>query len=420
MKKTVVLALMLALALLLSGCAAGDDAVIVDVNGQTITKAALNADIDAQINYNQQLNSFYLSYYGDTPGFTTDREEVAQTLIDSHVDRLVALQKAKELGLDQFTEEETAQIRQAAQERYDSVISQAAATYYADLEGEAATAAAVELAKENGATLEKYQASAEESMLLVKLELDAIKDISVDEANVTAALEEKANEQKALFEETASLFGDYVNQQYDTIYYAPEGYRMVKHILVMFTDDDNTIINQKMDDLTQAAANVGQAKNEGTDTTDAQAAMDAAQAELDAARAAARENIQSKVDEIYALATAEGADFDALVAQYNEDTGMPEDGYAVCDGYVSFVEVFTTAAMALENEGDVSAPTYSDYGCHIIMYTGDVPAGIRQDEATVSALRDSMLVEAQDKVLSSMLDQWVSEAQVKTYPDRLK
>lgn len=420
MKKISVLALLLAVVLLLAGCSAGDDAVIVDVNGQVLTKGELNADIDSQIAYNQQLNSFYQSYYGVNPGLPTDRTQVANALINSFITSAVSQQKAKEMGMDQFTEEENAQIQQAAQEQYDSVISQAAATYFPDLEGEEATKAAVELAKENGATLEIYQQGAANSMMLAKLEAECIKDIEIDAADVDAALTKKAEEQKAQFDETPSLFGDYVNQKFGTVYYAPEGYRMVKHVLVMFTEEDTTILNQKRDALTQAAANVGRATNAGTDTTEAQAAMDAAQAELDAARQAAMANIQPKVDEVYALATAEGADFDALVAQYNEDTGMPQDGYAVCDGYASFVDVFTVAAMGLENVGDVSEPTYSDYGCHIILYSADVPAGASQDEATRQALHDEMLAEAQDKVFNSMLEQWVSEADVKTYPERLK
>ena len=94
----------------------------------------------------------------------------------------------------------------------------------------------------------------------------------------------------------------------------------MKHILVQFTENDLTAINQKRDALVQAAGKVGQAKNDANADVDAaQQEMDAAQAALDEAIAAARENIQARVDEVLALATAEGADFDALnVADFLE------------------------------------------------------------------------------------------------------
>ena len=60
---------------------------------------------------------------------------------------------------------------------------------------------------------------------------------------------------------------------------------------------------------------------------EAQKAADEAQAAYDEAKAAAFANIKEKTDEIYALAAAEGADFDALVSEYSTDS-MPAEGYA--------------------------------------------------------------------------------------------
>ena len=113
------------------------------------------------------------------------------------------------------------------------------------------------------------------------------------------------------------------------------------------------------------------------------------------------------------------ADFDALVAQYNQDPGMPEAGYVICEGYPSFVESFVNDGMALANIGDVSQPSYSDYGCHIIKYVGDLTAGAYEAEAGLAEMKAGMLSEAQDKVFEEKLNQWISEADVKIELDKL-
>ncbi len=420
MKKLSVLSLILALILILGGCAVSDDAAVIIVNGESVTRGDMMQEIDSQLNYNQQLNAMYQAYYGFDPGLTTDRNEIANELINTRINILVSLQKAKELGFDQLTAQEEAQLDSDAQDQYDYIIAQTIPVYFPDLSGDEATKAAQDMANENGVTVANYRAELRDSLILSKLQNDVVKDVTVDENAVTTQLEANIAQQKTMFDETPSLFGDYYNQQYDTLYYAPEGFRVVKHVLIQFTDEDATIINQKMDILTQAAANVGQAKSDGTDLTAPQAAMDEAQAALDAARETARNNIQAKVDEVLALVNAENADFDALIEKYSEDTGMPATGYAVKEGYESFVEVFTKGAMSLEKVGDVSAPVYSDYGCHIIRYEKDIPAGNYEQEAARTAVEKSLLSAAQEERFFEELEKWINASKVKVYTDRLK
>lgn len=418
MKKINVLALVLALMLLLAGCAEKDPAVIT-VNGETMNKSALTEQLDAQIAYNQQLNNLYLSYYGQSAGYPTDRATVADALATACMNTMVALQKAKELGLDQLTEEESAAVKENAQTEFDRIIASIAASDYADLAEEEATGKAIAFAKEKGVDLNSYIDSETKSMMLDKLQQEMIKDVTVTDEEVQAAYNKRVEEDKAFFDLNPEIFGDYINQSYARPYYAPEGYRYVKHILLQFSEEDLTVINQKRDALTMAAGAVGQAKNGQGDVDTAQKEMDAAQAAYEDAKAAAREHLQPRIDEILALATAEGADFDALVAQYNEDTGMPAAGYAICTGYPSFVASFVNDGMALENIGDVSQPSFSDYGCHIIKYVGDLTAGAYESEAGLAEMKADMLYDAQNKVFDEKLAQWVSEADVKIDLDTL-
>ena len=139
--------------------------------------------------------------------------------------------------------------------------------------------------------------------------------------------------------------------------------RLVKHILLSYTDAGSVSDAQTALETAQQAAEAAKAAvdspAEGADLealntalTDANAAVEAAQAALTEAEA-----LKAKVDEVYALATAEGADFDALIEEYNEDPGMKSnpDGYYVSTSHAgTYVTEFSDAALALENVGDIS------------------------------------------------------------------
>ncbi len=76
---------------------------------------------------------------------------------------------------------------------------------------------------------------------------------------------------------------------------------------------------------------------------------------------------KEKIDEIYAKVTAKDADFTALARQYSEDKESAKRGGELpAFGAGKMVEEFETAAFALENDGDISAPILTDYGWHII------------------------------------------------------
>lgn len=207
---------------------------------------------------------------------------------------------------------------------------------------------------------------------------------------------------------------------------------MVKQILVKFTEEDAAVLTEKTTAYTTAQTALTDAKKaldeaaEDADKEALQAAVDEAQKALDEAAAAMKaaeetacQNIQAKTDEIYAKATAEGADFDALVAEYNEDTGMPAAGYAMREGYATFVPSFTKAGMALANVGDVSEPVQSSYGYHIIQYAADIPEGTVALDTVRETLENELLNAKCDEAYTAALASWVEEAQVKTYPERM-
>ena len=447
MQKKTLLALLLALTMLLSGCAlitvdtAKDNArVIVDVNGETVNKAVVHAMVDNQISTYEYYNQLYSAYYGISNLYSTDEATVTADVIDTYVNQLVSQQKAKELGLYEMTEEEQAEVDENAKKNYDSFIQSVISTYMpgSTLEGDELTAAAEKYVADNQvatvdgrSTLADFAASAADDKALEKLSEYIIKDVAVTDEEIQADFDAKVESAKADYEADLTAYGTAVNSG-STVYYAPAGYRMVKHILVKVSDEDSAAATEKKTVLTDAQTALTEAQTaldsaaEDADKTALQAALetaqkavDEAQAAYDEAQAAGMANAKAKADELYAQLTQEGADFETLLADNNGDSGQPAAGYAICEGFTSFVESFTNGALTLEKVSDVSEPVESTYGYHIIQYTSDVAEGPVDLETVKDGISSALLTAKQNEVTTATLAQYVSEANVKTYPERM-
>ena len=447
MQKKTLLALLLALTVLLSGCAlvtvdsAKDNArVIVDVNGETVNKAVIKAAVDNQISTYEYYNQLYSSYYGISDLYSTDEATITAEVIDIYVNQLVSQQKAKELGLYEMTEEEQAEIDTTGKENYDTFIQSVISTYMpgSTLEGDELTAAAEKYVADNAvttvdgrSTLADFVASAADAKAVEKLSDYIIKDVAVTDEEIQADFDAKVESAKADYEADPNAYGTAVNGG-STVYYAPAGYRMVKHILVKVSDEDSAVTTEKQAALSTAKSALTDAQSaldtaaEDADKTalqaavdEAQKAVDEAQAAYDEAQAAGLANAKAIADGIYTQLTAEGADFDTLLADNNGDSGQPEAGYAIREGFTSFVESFTNASMALEKVGDVSEPVESTYGYHIIKYVSDVAEGPVDLETVKDGISSALLTTKQNETTTATLAQYVSEAKVKTYPERM-
>ena len=447
MQKKSLLALLLALMMLLSGCAlvsvdtAKDNArVIVDVNGETVSKAVIKAAVQNQISTYEYYNQIYSAYYGISNYYSTDTATITSEVIDAYVSQLAAQQKAKELGLYEMTEEEQAAVDASGKESYDSFIKSVISTYMpgSTLEGDELTAAAEKYVAEHDvatvdgrATLADFVSSAADEKALEKLEAYIIKDVTVTDEEIQADYDAKVESAKTSYEADPNAYGTAVNGG-STVYYAPAGYRMVKHILVKVSDEDSAAAIEKQTALTTAQTALTDAQAaldaaaEDADKTalqaavdEAQKAVDEAQKAYDEAQAAGMANAKAKADALYTQLTAEGADFEALLADNNGDTAQPANGYAIREGFTGFVESFTNAAMALKNVGDVTEPVESTYGYHIIKYVSDVAEGPVALETVKDGISSALLSTKQNETTTATLAQYVSEAKVKTYPERM-
>ena len=456
MRKKALLALMMAAILLLSGCAlikkdqAVDDATeIIRMGDQVITKREVLAQAEQEL-YDQysMYSMFNYSYDVTDPANIQAAKDAA---VDTLKTSLALTAKAKELGLDQLSDEELESVKTTAQANLDSVIASAKAYVEggSEMDETALAEAAAKMAEDAGYTLDAYIAQGTTDAISAKLKEYAVKDVAVTDEEIQAEYDSRVESHKSTYSESAGTWASAANNN-STLYYTPAGVRRVKQILIKFKDEDKTAIDDaktKLNDantaVTTAQAKVdaaqGTVDTEGISDEDkakAEETLSAAKQELEdadkallAANQAVTEatdkafaNIDEKADAVLAQLAEEGADWQKIMDENNEDEGMKdnEKGYAVATGMTNFDAAFVDAAMALEKIGDISPKTKGSYGYYIIRYESDEAEGPVALDAVKETLSSSLLTTKQNDAYEATKAQWVDEAGIKVDLNALK
>ena len=456
MRKKALLALMMAAILLLSGCAlikkdqAVDDATeIIRMGDQVITKKEVLAQAEQEL-YDQysMYSMFNYSYDVTDPANIQAAKDAA---VDTLKTSLALTAKAKELGLDQLSDEELESVKTTAQANLDSVIASAKAYVEggSEMDETALAEAAAKMAEDAGYTLDAYIAQGTTDAISAKLKEYAVKDVAVTDEEIQAEYDSRVESHKSTYSESAGTWASAANNN-STLYYTPAGVRRVKQILIKFKDEDKTAIDDAKTKLNDAntAVSTAQAKvdaAQGTvdtegisdeDKAKAEETLSAAKQELEdadkallAANQAVTEatdkafaNIDEKADAVLAQLAEEGADWQKIMDENNEDEGMKdnEKGYAVATGMTNFDAAFVDAAMALEKIGDISPKTKGSYGYYIIRYESDEAEGPVALDAVKETLSSSLLTTKQNDAYEATKAQWVDEAGIKVDLNALK
>ena len=456
MRKKALLAMLLALTLLLSGCAliVKDEAVdnateIIRMGDQVITKDKVKAEVQNQLDS----MAYYYSLYGSSFDATSAENIAAaqEEAVNALKEDLALTAKAAELGLDQLTAEEEETAKTSAQESYDSALDYVKTNMLQDsgLEGEELDKAAADKLTELGVSLDAYIESAKKTAIDDKLREYVIKDVAVTDEEIKAEYDSRVEKDKETYGENAGSWATAANNS-TTLDYTPAGVRRVKQILTKFKDEDQTAIDDAKKAQTDAntavtAANAKvSAAQETLDTegiteeikTQAEADLKAANEELekantdlDAANKAvedatnkAFENIAADADEILKQ-LKDGADWQTLMDEKNQDPGMKsnEKGYAVATGMTGFDSAFVDAAMALAKPGDVSDKIKgSSYGYYIIRYDSDDAEGAVNLDDVKETISSALLSTKQNEAYNAAKEQWVEEAGIKVDMNALK
>ena len=422
-------------------------AVVADYDGGQVKL------IDVMNYYGQQM--YYLSFYQQL-GYNVTSADVNAALQDTaeYGVRSAAIAKEFEKRGLSLTDEEMENAKSSAeknwQEAYDA--------YYAEAEGKTDEERAAQTEYNlyaDGYSKEILEANSVLSAQYEKLSGVVQDEISeLTEEELVEAFNAKVSADEDKYGASPYSFESAMSSDTTTVYWVPEGYRTVKHILIIpeeeilkavtdarsaytdaakvvedlesqieaMNDDDaeETTEDAAEETTDEAAGETSEEEAEPAVTVEdleaqlaeARTAAEALKADVEAAEAACLASQQEKLDEIYARIEA-GEDFAALIEAYGEDPGMQNEptktrGYYVCENSTRWDANFKNAAMALSNVGDVTeTPAIGSSGIHIIRYESDVAAGPVDLESVRDALYEETLNNAKSTHLSEAINSWV-------------
>ena len=349
-----------------------------------------NIDIRFQTYYRVYVNNMYMqSIYGTYDVSTDEAYRAFQDMVfDSIINSMLPIYVAKQAGVT-LTAEEEAEVQESLQQEIDSLYESYADDVDASITDEDEKRAEEEkllLAdlKANGLTYDKYIKSIEDSLrdeaIANKYIESLLAEVTVTDDDVQAYYDEQlAYYQERYEEDPANYFDDYssfLNGGSQPLV-VPEGYNYYKHILVLDAE-------------------------EGED-----------------------KDVDAIVAEIYAKIEA-GEDFDALIEEYGEDPGMQNEPYKT-EGYIlseanasDYYEEFSAAALALENEGDITPEAVqSSKGKHIIKKCGPVEAKTVTLDEVKDTIREQVETERKNDLYQEYLAKWKEEVKIVKYYDRV-
>lgn len=367
-----------------------DNPVVVEVDGEPI--------------YYDQYHTYYASVcaqYGIEEDDEANGAYIRDMIIDSLVNEKIMMQKLTENGYMDLTDKQIAQAEQDSQAYLDSIVE---AYYGATIESaleEGYTDAQYEEAKvpyeeqvltEMGYTKEEYLNYYKMTIAGDMAREALVGDITPTEEEIQAKYDENvAYDQEAMEEDPTQYVSTALTGS--TVYYVPAGIRMVRQVLI------------KIDEDSSGAISVLREQGYG----------DQADYLLEKALA----DIKPEADDVISKLDSGSITFDEAVTSLNRDTEMPKDGYAVVEGCMSYVESFTTSAMALDNIGEYTELVSSDYGYHIIEYYSDVSEGAVSYDSVKDEIKESITATMQDEAWQKIIDEWTESYDVVRYEENM-
>ena len=435
-----------------------EQAYVVTFDGGFVSLEEAKAQYDYVV-------SMYQAYGYSISGY---EDYIRQDLLKMLAEEAVVNFKAREMGYAELDAETLASYEQEAASTHESYVNSYMTYFAQDGASEEETLADTEAYLESiGYSYDGILQSMIETHAQQALFEGLTGDVAITEDDVKAAYDEVVAADETTYADSAY---DYESVRTDggAVYWNPEGYRQVKHILIKFDDDQAARYSELRalaDDLesrieaanapAEEAVDAESAETEPAETDAEPVDAESEPAEGDAEPAEAGEAAEAEeaepvdvaeleaqltgtMDEIEALyqelmPRAEevvsrfeaGESFDDLIAEYNEDPGMESEpgkseGYYVCADSKMWDPAFTAGAMSIEAVGGISEPVFGSYGIHIIYYLADTPAGPVDYEAVRADLEEHALTDKKNDIYNSQVSAWMDELHVEYHLDRFK
>ena len=387
--------------------AVGPDVLAV-VDGVEVPVGQAQYDLE----YYASQNEMYAQYYG----VPFDLEALKEDIAVYYVKLYLIQREAEALGLIDYTDEELAEIDARAEAMFEETLTQ-----YADyFRGEGMTEeqtrrAVIDWMAAQGFTLDFMKESELQEETLRRYEEHVMAGVDITDEQLQAYYDQKVAAATELYDAVPSEFeNDVLSGQ--PIYYVPEGFRSVFHILLLLSSEEQAQLQTLQGRLSAAKEAL---TAEGADTDALNEEIEATEGEIEALL----EPLYQRIAQITARLDA-GEDFMALIPEYNEDPGMMNEptrtnGYYVSAGSQMWVPEFRDAAMALENPGDWSEPVRTAYGLHLIYYAGEVESGPRAYETVADHVTDEVYDTVSAETMEAAIQALYDGADVTLYLENL-
>ncbi|QTE72090.1 peptidylprolyl isomerase [Clostridiales bacterium FE2011] len=402
--------------------------LLVTVNGQ---------EIQSDNDYLLYMQSNYLNWASSSGYDTSDASLITavnqQSLYDT-IGYFLVLQKGKELGLDQFTDDDKAAFAATAKEQWEEIVNSFVSANEANTEDSsdedkaaARADAEAQLLSDYGYDearyIKEYGDQAVNNTIYQRVTDHLSKDLKVTDEDIQTYFDDLVKDDQEIYENDAGSYEFYTRYYGQPSYYMPAGYRGITHILLKV--DDELLNTWK--DLSARLEEQKSAAEEAAEATPAADAEPTAEPEpteepvteemVSNAKQAILDSVKATVDEIKAKLDG-GATFEDLIKEYGTDPGMEDaatlaEGYPVHNDSILYDPAFKDAAMALEKVGDISDPVVGQYGVHILQYLRDVPSGaVELTDEMKDEFRATILQEMITETVHSAVDQWMEEAEI--------
>lgn len=436
MKKMKIVALVLACALVFSGCSmfsVNEDRIktqtVANVNGTPITRQQVELAVTESSEY-----QMYVYYYGVTEEdieTNADLKAWYKDLMSRTLDGLVAnelmIQKAPELGIT-LTDEEKQEQRKSADDQFAAAKEQIRAQVQEELAPSASPEASVSpeasasaeatatpevspspTATADQATIDaevekRYQEMLKKAMytpdslyeylcdqqlaIKVKDYIDGLATVS--DEDVKKWYDDSVAAQQTAMDADPTKFATDMNNNLICAY-VPEDTIAVKQILVKYKDQD-------------LAETAKQLYTDGKK----EEAMTLLKGQIDALMPT-MQDIQQRLNS--------GEKIDTLIAEYGEDPGMTSGtsaviGYLVGASTKTYLSEFSEAALKLTAVGQVSDPVATYYGLHVLQTIKVYSKGTVPFDEIKDAIKAALLPSKQQEKYDETIAQWKSEAAI--------
>lgn len=387
--------------------APAEDPVLATVDGKEIIKSQVDAEIV------QMLNNQFI-----------DDETQYATVLQFMVNRELITKKIADLGFDQFTKDEEDAFLSEAQQQLDKAV-ETYADYYQSADSEKAREDAVQQARDTftaqGVTVELIAQDVKNRAGLDRLNEYLLGGYEPSEEEVQSVFQEVGGIYKQQYENDIAQYEYMTQYGGQNIWFTPEGYRSVVHILLMADDallENYKALNAAFEEQQQHQDSVP--VENGTEPAEqpAEEKKEVTQQMLDEARQAVLDSKKADIDQIYERLNR-GESFVDLIKEYGEDPGMTvpsnlEEGYPVHAQSILYDPAFTAAAFSekMQKVGDVSDPAVSTFGIHILHYLRDLPSGLELTDAIRQEIEDYLTAKKQNEVFQQALTAWAQQEQI--------